>query len=134
MVYHIIKERNIQMIEFDIDPIAKPRMTSSDRWQKREVVQRYYAFKDELRLLARQKNYKIGNRLDISFILPIPKSKSEKEKEKLDSTPHLQKPDLDNLIKAFLDALLENDSKIWLIHAYKLWGKKGKIIIFDDLK
>jgi Holliday junction resolvase RusA-like endonuclease len=109
-------------------------MTSSDRWKKREVVQRYYAFKDELRLLARQKNYKIGNRLDISFILPIPKSKTEKEKEKLDSTPHLQKPDLDNLIKAFLDALIENDSHIWQIQAYKLWGRKGKIIVFEDLK
>ena len=48
----------------------------------------------------------------------------------LDGKPHTLKPDLDNLIKAFQDSLLDNDS---FIHTYKniskIWGYDGKIII-----
>lgn len=35
---------------------------------------------------------------------------------------HKQKPDIDNLIKTFLDALLEDDSRVSSIAATKVWA------------
>ena len=42
---------------------------------------------------------------------------------------NIQKPDLDNLIKAIGDAVYQNDSAIWDIHTTKRWGREGKIIV-----
>jgi Holliday junction resolvase RusA-like endonuclease len=41
----------------------------------------------------------------------------------------MQKPDLDNCLKALSDAIYTNDSGIYDIHVTKLWGKEGKIKI-----
>ncbi len=35
---------------FNITPMGKPRMTRADKWKQREVVMRYRAFCDEVRL------------------------------------------------------------------------------------
>jgi Holliday junction resolvase RusA-like endonuclease len=60
----------------------------------------------------------------------MPKSWSKKKRNELNGKPHTQRPDLDNLIKAFKDALCEDDSHV---HTYynmrKIWGEDGKIII-----
>ena len=46
--------------------------------------------------------------------------------------PHRQKPDLDNLVKAFKDALLKDDKGV---HTYgimqKIWGDTGEIVVLD---
>lgn len=42
---------------------------------------------------------------------------------------HQETPDLDNLLKAVNDALLEQDKIIYLIEASKWWADEGKIII-----
>ena len=46
--------------------------------------------------------------------------------------PHRQKPDIDNLIKALLDALYADDSHVWKITAEKRWHYEGKIMVFTE--
>ncbi len=118
-------------ITLNLTPVAKPRMTRSDKWKKRKATQKYWKYKDDLKMLCWVARWKPReDNLDITFVLPMPKSWSKKKKEMMDGQPHKSRPDLDNLIKAFKDALLEEDSHI---HTYdgmkKVWGKKGQIIL-----
>ena len=115
---------------FAIEPVPKPRMTQSDRWNNRPSVMRYFAFKDALRLEANRRNFTITNGLRIRFVLPMPMSWSITKRSKFYDGPHQQKPDLDNLLKAFFDALLEDDSIIWSVAGVdKVWGTEGMIMI-----
>ena len=117
------------MTEFNITPMGKPRMTRSDRWKQRPVVLRYWTFKDE----CKAKGLMIpesGSHL--IFVLPMPKSWSKKKKLAMDGKPHQSKPDVDNITKACLDAVYEDDSHIWDIRTSKIWGDIGKIIISDE--
>lgn len=111
----------------DITPCPKPRMTRSDKWKKRPIVMKYRAFADELRLKVG--DYKPGGVVFITCIIPMPKSWSKKKKEIMDGIPHQQKPDIDNYLKAFLDALCDDDSHVWDLRGLKFWGKTGKIVI-----
>ena len=113
----------------NVAPFAKPRMSQRDRWAKRQVVIDYFAFRDTVkleikRLLALQNNddkNKSWEELDISFFIPMPKSWSKKKRSEMAGTPHKQRPDLDNYIKGLLDALLEEDWKVWRVSARKIW-------------
>ena len=113
----------------EVAPFAKPRMTQRDRWAKRQIVIDYFAFRDTVkqeieRLLALQNNNdknKSWEELDISFFIPMPKSWSKKKRSEMAGTPHKQRPDLDNYIKGLLDALLEEDCKVWRVSARKIW-------------
>lgn len=112
-----------------IEPVAKPRMTRSDKWKARPAVARYRQFCDLFRL-HKAKIKESGTRL--TFVMAMPVSWSEKKKAEMDGKPHKQKPDIDNLCKACLDALFEDDSHIWDIHARKIWGKEPMIIIQQE--
>lgn len=101
-------------------------MTKSDKWKKRDCVQRYWQFKDECRVSDVQLPA-CGAR--ITFHMPMPKSWSRKKKANMHGKPHQQKPDLDNLLKAVGDALFDDDSCIWDISAKKVWSDIGKIEI-----
>jgi len=59
----------------------------------------------------------------------MPKSWSKKKKLEMVGRPHKQKPDLDNLLKALLDAVFDEDCEIWDIQATKYWNTRGMIII-----
>ncbi|MHA1401641.1 MAG: RusA family crossover junction endodeoxyribonuclease [Candidatus Heimdallarchaeaceae archaeon] len=101
-------------------------MVKSDSWKKRPAVMKYWAYKDEVRVLGIECHP--GDK--ITFVLPMPKSWSEKKKVRLDGAPHLQKKDLDNLIKALWDSVHDDDQHLWWIgEAKKIWGREGKIII-----
>ena len=115
---------------FEIDPVPKPRMTQRDSWCPSKAAQRYFSYANQLRLLAQSKNYQVEIPLQITFILPMPRSWSKKKREKMEGKPHTQRPDLDNLLKAFKDSLLKEDSHIWKYgNVEKIWGKEGKIIV-----
>ena len=47
--------------------------------------------------------------------------------------PHQQRPDIDNLVKGLMDALLEEDSHIHTVYAKKIWAEKGSIDLYSDL-
>ena len=111
---------------YDITPLGKPRQTNRDRWAKRPAVLRYREFKDEVRLrgVALPES---GCR--ITFILPMPDSWSKKKRAEHVGRPHQQRPDIDNLHKALLDAIFEEDSAVWDARITKIWGEKGQIKI-----
>jgi Holliday junction resolvase RusA-like endonuclease len=47
----------------------------------------------------------------------------------MDGRPHQSKPDIDNLLKGFMDALLDEDARIWKVRVSKIWGYEGEIEI-----
>ena len=110
---------------YDITPVAKPRMTQRDKWKKRPVVLHYHAFKDEVRL----KRVEIPQPCKIIFYVPMPKSWTKRDRALMYRKPHTKTPDIDNYLKALFDAVYEDDSHIWNVHAIKLWHEKGGIEI-----
>ena len=110
----------------DIVPVPKPRMTQRDRWKQRPIVKKYHAFCDELRLLLPMLDQAI-HELDLTFHIPMSASWSKKKRAELEGKPHQQKPDIDNLLKAWMDCLYRNDQVIWKVSVSKLWSVKGAI-------
>ena len=105
-------------------------MVRSDAWRERPAVVAYWAFKDELNLKASLKRFSLPDQFTVVFHLPMPASWSQKKRLQMRGTPHQQKPDLDNCLKALTDALREDDSGIWDVAARKLWDDKGGITIY----
>jgi len=106
-------------------PVPKPRMTRSDKWNQRNVVMRYRTYKDELAYKTHYKfkeNIQKDGEMWIVFVMPLPESWPKKRKLEKNNGPHQQKPDIDNLVKGFLDAFLVEDEQVYEIHAKKLWG------------
>lgn len=103
-------------------PVGKPRMTRSDRWKQRPTVMRYWAYKDEVKKqwekAGMPENF---DGMFLSIYIPMPKSWSKKKKAKMCGKPHQQKPDIDNLAKAFLDAILDEDKQVYRFGAEKYW-------------
>lgn len=117
---------HINMQEYKIKPVPKPRMTKSDAWKERPCVVQYWAFKDKVRELG----IKVNESWDhITFVLPMAKSWSKKRKKEMNWKPHQKKPDKDNLEKALLDSLFEEDKHIWDSRVSKIWWEEWKIII-----
>jgi Holliday junction resolvase RusA-like endonuclease len=106
-------------------------MVRSDRWRQRPAVLRYFDFKDAI-------NAEFKGTLEpvfkVVFFMPMPKSWSEKKRKEMLGKPHQQKPDIDNLAKAFMDALCVDDSYVYDIHAKKFWHDIGSIELteYDD--
>jgi len=126
----------------DVVPMGAPRMTQSDRWKtnpnhtdprkrQRDVVTRYFAFKNLIVLQCNTLGFNMPNCIDVLFLIPMPDSWSKKKKEKHNGMPHKSKPDTDNIVKGLMDALKKEDSDVWKIKAEKRWAYKGSIIIFN---
>jgi len=115
-------------MEYQITPIPKPRMTQRDKWLKpsRKVVAKYRNFCRHCKL---ERVILPSYGAKIIFILPMPDSWSKKKKDSTNGKAHMNKPDLDNLLKALSDAIYGDDSGIWDVHVTKRWGREGKIII-----
>lgn len=114
--------------------MGKPRMTRSDKWKRRDCVMRYRAFKDELKLRTNGKIPDDPDRVSWVAYLPIPKSWPKKKKDSHRNTLHRQKPDRDNIDKAILDALWEDDSGIASGSLEKRWddGNGPRIVMWFD--
>ena len=73
--------------------------------------------------------------------MPIPASYSKKRKEACLSNEErpMKKPDTDNIVKAFLDAMngviYKDDSQVCSLHATKVYGTVGmvEVLIKEDL-
>lgn len=132
---------NLLMV-FDVEPVGKPRMTQSDKWKndithpdpkrrQRKPVHNYFKFKDKVIEQSLAANFKLPeSNFRVVFIIPMSHSWSDKKKSLMNNTPHQQKPDADNMIKALKDSLCKDDSVIWDYRITKYWGKSGKILIY----
>ena len=122
----ITTRRGDKVSKYPIPPCPAPRQTRSDRWKKRPCVERYRAFRDLVKL----------HRVDIpeygaviTFAMPMPMSWSKTKCDRMRGQPHRQKPDLDNLLKALLDAVFADDCRVWSYSASKIWSDQGGIRI-----
>lgn len=119
-------------IEFNLNPVPKPRMTRADRWKQRPIVLKYWDFCNELNRQAIKLEYVPGDKVSLVFFIPMAKSWSKKKREQMLGKPHKQRPDIDNLAKAFLDALLKEDSHVYSLTVEKYWSNKGSILVLTD--
>lgn len=106
-------------------------MTQRDKWLNppRPEILKYRLYKHAIQNYAIIEGFNLGEILDATFILPMPKSWSKKKKQLMHGKPHIIKPDLDNIIKFVQDSLKpEGDQMIHTIVANKIWGEEGKII------
>jgi len=120
--------------KLDATPMGAVRQTKSDAWKARPEVLRYRAFSDLLRLEAQVVGLILPDVFTVEFYLPMSKSWSKKKRELYKGVPHQQKPDLDNMLKGFLDSLLKEDCRVWKVTASKFWtedteDEEGYIII-----
>lgn len=124
-------------IEIPLSPVTKPRMTQRDRWytnpdhidpkkRQRPAVARYNQYKKDLASLVKGE---LDPCFDIDFLVPMPKSWSAKKKAEMDGKPMQDKPDIDNFLKAFMDAMCSDDSYVYDAHPRKYWAYEGKIIL-----
>lgn len=88
---------------------------------------RYYEYANALRELAASQGYIVPGKLSVKFYITMPKSWSNKKRVLKSGKPHEQRPDIDNLLKAFLDALCEEDSYVYAVRAEKWWSEQGRI-------
>ena len=112
-------------MKYNIHPVPKPRMTQRDKWMQRPAVMQYWKFKDDVR----DAGIELGEVVDVVFHVPMPKSWSKNKKLEMLHQPHQQKPDIDNYLKALLDAVLDDDSHVFHVTASKYWAVTGSLEI-----
>jgi Holliday junction resolvase RusA-like endonuclease len=115
--------------------MGAPRMVRSDKWAHREVVDRYHAYKDVINLAL--PGYVLPEVLKIEFHIEKPRSWGKKKWLAMCGQYHTQKPDIDNLVKGFMDAFHTDDAHVAVIHAGKYWcvdGEEPCIVLPDHDK
>lgn len=105
--------------------LRKPEASLSESQRKyARAMRRYSAYRDELRALWAVADLALPEAgLQLAFFLPMFKSWSDKRRREHLGMPHRRKPDTDNLVKAFIDALVREDSMVWhLGEPAKYWA------------
>lgn len=105
-------------------PPGKPRMTQRDRWKERTPVMKYRRWKDKVRKVLNENPIPATAeivKVSWTAYFEIPKSWSKKKKAEKRGSLHTQRPDRDNIDKALLDALWEEDSHIAWGTVLKVW-------------
>lgn len=128
--------RTADRIAFTIPgpPLGKPRMTQRDVWKKRPAVLRYRCWADLARLCAGpMPNPADVARLDWIAYFEPPKSWSKTKLAAAMGQIHRAKPDRDNIDKAVLDALFEEDSGIGVGTIAKYWETEARLEIVITL-
>lgn len=112
------------MVIIPVSPVPKPRMTRADRWKERPATAKYWRYKDALKA---EVTGNLEPRFMVTFRVPMPKSWSKKKRTEMLGKPHQQKPDVDNYLKAFMDALCIDDGYIYDARTRKFWAESGSI-------
>lgn len=105
-----------------IEPMGKPRMTQRDKWSKRPCVQRYWRFKDEIKKAFWGVDISNIHNITVCAYISMPKSWSNKKKSEMIGKPHRVKPDCDNILKAVMDSIFDDDSGISSAVVGKAWN------------
>lgn len=125
----------------------KPRMTRQDSWSKpppayrkpgkngkipdwpRPCVQKYRKFERELLAIVKSRQLDFDIRLPYLLVF-----KFKTKVKNLWGKPHQVKPDKDNLEKAFLDILYQQDQAAWNGCVVKLWDAHDVVEIWQGTK
>lgn len=111
-------------------PVPAPRMSKRDKWKGAQspAVQRYVRYCEELRL----RNVVLPERFKVTFGM---KSGDGQVGAGMLGMAHSVRPDVDNLLKGFLDAIFHSkgkaggDEHIWSVWAEKVWTEEYAIVI-----
>lgn len=122
-------------------PVAKPRLTKSSHWGKKDEngnfqyynksVGYYFDWAALCRRSATGDSTKYitehsYHHMDAVFIFPIPDKFTQKKHSDALGAPLKTRPDIDNLVKGVMDAILEKDSMISSIRARKRYCRAGE--------
>ncbi|MEE9451053.1 MAG: RusA family crossover junction endodeoxyribonuclease [Ignavibacteriaceae bacterium] len=113
-------------------PASRPRVV-----KKRAYTEpKYSTYKIALTYLLKNERIPKQDYESIKVVFAIPYSKGIAKKRKIQGKAHRQKPDIDNFIKGFMDALeqsgiIQNDSQICNVHAFKLFDCQQGYIEFE---
>lgn len=119
-----------KIIEFRFDGKVESyrRMTRYSKHDPKHGA--YWAFKDSLLLQAREAGYRDGVHILVGVTahvyLPMAKSWSNKKSLSHRYRRHEQKPDVDNLLKAIIDALASEDKMVSAASIQKRWCFQGE--------
>ena len=120
-----------EKIEVEMPPFSKarPRVTRHGTYMPKAY--------EEKRATLRALYFAAGGELDptepiylnLVFIFRMPKSWSKKKKHEMDWAYCQKTPDIDNLVGAVMDALIEKDQVVVTLRANKYWGPEDRILI-----
>jgi Holliday junction resolvase RusA-like endonuclease len=101
------------------------KLTETSKKRLKQIG-RYNDYKDELLAEARLKSFDMpAYGADITFVLPMPKTRCrwpKSRRKKLHMQIHQNEPDIDNLLKAYMDGLLKRDAGVsWFPGLKKVW-------------
>jgi Holliday junction resolvase RusA-like endonuclease len=110
-----------------VTPIGAPRLTQRDKWLKprRPCVQAYFDYRAILQKAVGDLPT-IPDRIESKAFIPMPPSWSKKKQKEMAGKPHRQRPDLDNISKAYGDSLFLEDGAIWSGDQEKRWCREGE--------
>jgi Holliday junction resolvase RusA-like endonuclease len=100
----------------------------------------YRAWCDELRAFLHNEGLTRATLDEVTMIgfkcyIKFPDSYSKKKRAELAGQPHMEKPDIDNILKGLMDALLKDDKKVWKLlgSPEKRWEDKAGVRIELEL-
>lgn len=123
-----------QVQRIRLTPIAAPRQTRRDRWKPSKATQRYRTYCDLLRASGARVP---DSGAFVLFALPMPASWPKYKRRALAGLAHQCTPDIDNLLKALVDALRgkrgrgADDRVLHRLFAEKYWTADpvGEVLI-----
>jgi len=124
----LLKPSTLKSVAIPGLPIAKPRMTRRDQWEKRDCVLRYRDYCDRIRAAwaAEHGDPPVDpDGIMVVAFLPVTASWPKWQKEEALDCGHKLKPDGDNILKSVCDALMKEDSCLWVKWIVKFWCAEG---------
>jgi Holliday junction resolvase RusA-like endonuclease len=115
-------------------PVAKgrPRVTRWGTYTPKKT-QEYSDTVAAIAILHYKEPISCPCELRLTFVMPIPKSTPKKLLETIVDSPHIKRPDVDNLIKGVTDPLngiaYTDDSLIYKLYATKVYGDEPMTIV-----
>ena len=90
--------------------------------KRKKRLERYNNYKRDLFDVAQDNDFLIPDGFfKLTFFVPIPKSYKKHQRIDLHLRPHQVMPDVDNFLKAFLDALKRRDQSVHHLELQKVW-------------
>lgn len=123
----------VKRIEIEMAPFGKARPRVTRGGTRTCMPTEYQNKRDQLRLLYQAAGGEMNPTepvfLDLIFFFRMPKSWSKKKKKEMHWSYCQKTPDIDNLVGAVMDALIEKDQIVVTLRANKYWADKDLISI-----